>query len=147
MLLHSHRVGVEAVLVVVVACVCGMGPLSSRKRACVRACICGCMRQGIKYSDAFRSRFGTTSVVLAGGRTLGRHTIYSHAHTRTATPLNEHLGWRCGVGVMVIKYETENDFLHSKQLSILACFCTDPGPPGCTLRDGPSLAAAEIRAT
>ena len=45
MLLHRHRVGIEAVLVVVVACMCGMASLSSRKRAWVRACICGCMRQ------------------------------------------------------------------------------------------------------
>ena len=75
------------------------------------------MRQGNKYSDLFRSRCGTTSVVLAGGRALGRHTTYSHVHTRTATSLNEHLRGRCGVGVVVIKYETKNDFLYSKHLA------------------------------
>ena len=109
--------GIEAVVVVVVACMCGMASLSSGERACVRACICGCMRQGNKYSDAFRSRFGTTSMVLAGGRALERRTTYSHAHTCTATSLNEHLGGRCGAGVVVIKYETKKDFLYSKQLS------------------------------
>ena len=102
---------------VVVACMCGMASLSSRKRAWVRACICGCRRQGNKYSDAFRSRCGTTSAVLAGGRALGRYATYSHVHTRAATSLNDHLGGRCGVGVVVIKYGTKNDFLYSKQLS------------------------------
>ena len=58
-----------------------------------------------------------TSVVLAGVRALGRRTTHSHVHTRTATSLNEHLGGRCGVGVVVIKYETKNDFLYSKHLS------------------------------
>ena len=67
------------------------------------------------YSDAFRSRCGTNSVVLAGGRALGRHKIYSHAHTRAATSLNEHLRGRCGVDVVVIKYETKSHFSYSKQ--------------------------------
>ena len=84
--------GIEAVLVVLVACMCGMASLSSRGRAWVRACICGCRRQGNKYSDAFRSRCGTTSMVLAGGGALGRHTTYSYVHARAATSLNEHLG-------------------------------------------------------
>ena len=44
-LLHRHRVGIEAVLKVLVACMCDMASLSSRGRAWVRACICGCMRQ------------------------------------------------------------------------------------------------------
>ena len=109
--------GIEAVVVVVVASMWGIALLSSRKRAWVRACICGCMRQRYKYSDAFSSRCGTSSVVLAGGRALGRHTTYSYVHTRAATSLNEHLGARCGVGVVVIKYETKNDFFNSKQLS------------------------------
>ena len=65
----------------------------------------------------FSGRCGTTSAVLVGGRALRRHTTYSHAHTRTVTSLNDHLGGRCGVGVVVIKYETKNDFLYSKQLS------------------------------
>ena len=56
-------------------------------------------------------------MVLAGGRALGRHTTYSYVHTRAATSLNEHLGGRCGVGVVVIKYETKNDFLYSKHFS------------------------------
>ena len=42
---------------------------------------------------------------------------YSYVHARAATSLNEHLGGRCGVGVVVIKYGTKNDFLYSKQLS------------------------------
>ena len=102
---------------VLVACMCGMASLSSRGRAWVRACICGCRRQGNKYFDAFRSRCGTTSVVLAGGRALGGHTTYSYVHTRAAISLNEHLRGRCGVGVVVIKYETKNDFLYSKHLA------------------------------
>ena len=44
-------------------------------------------------------------------RSLGRHTTYSYVHARAATSLlNEHLGGRCGVGVVVIKYETKTDF-------------------------------------
>ena len=56
-------------------------------------------------------------MVLAGGGALGRHTTYSHVHTRAATSLNDHLGGRCGVGVVVIKYETKTDLFCSKQLS------------------------------
>ena len=52
-------------------------------------------------------------MVLAGGRALGRHATYSYVHTRAAISLNEHLRGRCGVGVVVIKYETKNDFLDS----------------------------------
>ena len=65
-LLHRHRVGIEAVVVVVVASMWGIALLSSRKRAWVRACICGCMRQIYKYSDAFSSACSTISVVIAG---------------------------------------------------------------------------------
>ena len=93
--LHRHRVGIEAVVVVVVASMWGIALLSSRKRAWVRACICGCMRQIYKYSDAFSSACSTTSVVIAGGWALGRRTTYSHAHTRPASLPNEHLGGRC----------------------------------------------------
>ena len=146
MLLHRHRVGIEAVVVVVTASMCGMASLSSRERAWVRACFCGCMRQGIKYSDAFHSRCGTTSVVLAGGMALGSHTTYSHVHTRTATSLNEHLGGRCGVGVMVIKYGTEKDFLYSKQLSGVFQHRLR-SPRTYSEGGGPSLAAAQIRTT
>ena len=94
-LAHSHRVGFEAVVVVVVASMWGIASLGSRKRAWVRACICGCMRQRYKYSDAFSSACSTSSVVVAGGRALGRRKTYSHAHTRPASLPNEHLGGRC----------------------------------------------------
>ena len=67
----------------------------------------GCLFKGRGIARAaakrvYSSDCSTSSVVLAGGRALGRRTTYSHAHTRTATPLNEHLGWWCGVAVMVI---------------------------------------------
>ena len=43
---HEGRCsGIQAVLVVVVACMCGMAPPSSRGLAWVRACFCGCRRQ------------------------------------------------------------------------------------------------------
>ena len=94
-------------------------------------------------------------MVLAGGQALGRHTIgtiYSYVHTHTAhstqqhhTSLNEHLGGRCGVGVVVIKYETKNDFY--TQNNFLTCFSIDTAPPGRALRGGPSLVAAQIRTT